>query len=107
MHDDSINATLRQIDYYRQSQIFPSEEFALGVYKSLLEMVNHVEKQAEAGCKFAVGGKPTSSSVSYKLYYNEFILGDNSNMVVLNNAKMVYLNHTVLNVISTKDPAFC
>jgi BetR domain len=105
-HDDSINATLRQIDYYRQSQIFPSEEYALGVYKSLLDMVNHIEKQAEAGCKFAVGGKPASTSVSYKLYYNEFILGDNSNMVVLNNSKMVYLNHTVLNVISTKDPAF-
>ncbi len=29
-NDDSINATIRQIDYYRQSKIFPSEEYALG-----------------------------------------------------------------------------
>jgi hypothetical protein len=69
-------------------------------------MVNHIEKQAEAGCKYVVGGKPSGSSASYKLYYNEFILGDNSNMVILNNSKMVYLNHTVLNIISTKDPVF-
>jgi hypothetical protein len=105
-HDDSMNATLRQIDYYRQSQIFPTEEYALDVYKSLLDMVNHIEKQAEAGCKFPVGGKPNASSVSYKLYYNEFILGDNSNMAVLNNKKVVYLNHSVLNIILTEDPVF-
>ncbi len=56
-HDDSINATLRQIDYYRQSKIFPSDEYALGLYKNLLGMLNHIEKQAEAGCKFPVGWK--------------------------------------------------
>ena len=48
---------IRQIDYYRQSKIFPSDEYALDVYKNLLEMVNHIEKQAEAGCKFAVRRK--------------------------------------------------
>jgi hypothetical protein len=105
-HDDSMNATIRQIDYYRQSKIFPSEEYALGVYKSLLDMVNHIEKQAEAGCKFAPGGKPNAASVPYKFYYNEFILGDNSNMAVLNNSKVVYVNHSVLNIIMTKDPVF-
>ena len=105
-HDDSMSATIRQIDYYRQSKIFPSEDYALAVYKSLLDMVNHIEKQAEAGCKYSVGDKPTTTSASYKLYYNEFILGDNSNMLILNNAKVVYLNHTVLNIIMTKDPVF-
>ena len=63
-NDDSINATIRQIDYYRQSKIFPSEEYALGIYKNLLDMVNHMEKQAEAGCKFPVGGKPSAASQS-------------------------------------------
>jgi len=105
-HDDSLNATLRQIDYYRASKIFPSEEYALGLYKSMLEMVNHLERQAEAGCKFLVGGKPTAASVSYKFYYNEFILGDNCIMAVLNNTKMVYINHSVLNIITTRDPIF-
>ena len=69
-------------------------------------MVNHIEKQTEAGCKFPVGGKPTAASVSYKFYHNEFILGDNCVMTVLNNSKVVYINHSVLNIIMTKDPAF-
>jgi hypothetical protein len=105
-HDDIMNATLRQVDYYRQSKIFPSDEFALAVYKNMLEMVNHIERQTEAGCKFLVGGKPSAASVPFKFYYNEFILGDNCNMAVLNNTKVVYINHSVLNVIMTKDPLF-
>jgi hypothetical protein len=105
-HDDSVNATLRQVDYYRQSRIFPSEEYALNVYREMLEMVDHIEKQAEAGCKFPVGGKPNASSVPYRFYYNEFILGDNCNLALLNNSKTVYINHSVLSIIGTKDPVF-
>lgn len=105
-NDESINATIRQIDYYRQSRIFPSDEYAISVYKSLLDMVNHIERQVEAGCKFPVNGKPTATSASYKFYVNEFILGDNCSLAVLNNIKVVYINHTALNIIMTKDPVF-
>ncbi len=105
-NDDNLNATLRQVDYYRQSKIFPSDEYALNIYKNMLEMVNHIEKQAEAGCKFPLGGKPNAASPSYKFYFNEFILGDNCNMAVLNNTKVVYINHSTLNIIMTKDPVF-
>jgi hypothetical protein len=105
-HEDGMNAIIRQIDYYRQSKILPSDEYAQGLYRSMLDMIDHIEKQAEAGCKFPVGGKPNAASASYKFYYNEFILGDNCNMAVLNNTKVVYLNHTALNIIMTKDPVF-
>jgi hypothetical protein len=105
-NDDSINTTIRQIDYYRQSRVFPSDQYALTVYKNLLEMVDHIERQAEAGCKFPVNGKPTAASTSYKFYVNEFLLGDNSNLAILNDTKVVYINHSVLNIIMTKDPVF-
>jgi hypothetical protein len=105
-HEDGMNAMIRQIDYYRQSKIFPSDDYALGLYRSMLNMIDHIERQAEAGCKFIVGGKPNAASASFKFYYNEFIIGDNCNMAVLNNTKVVYLNHTALNIIMTKDPVF-
>ena len=105
-NEESVNATIMQIDYYRQSKIFPSDEYAINVYKSLLAMIDHIEKQVEAGFKFPVDGKPNASSVSYKFYVNEFILGDNCSLAVLNNIKVVYLNHATLNVIMTKDPVF-
>jgi hypothetical protein len=53
-----------------------------------------------------VGGKPNAASVPYKFYYNEFILGDNCNLAVLNNSKIVYINHSVLSIMTTKDPVF-
>ena len=31
-------------------------------------MINHIEKQAEAGCKFSVNGKPSAASAPYKFY---------------------------------------
>ena len=105
-NDDSINAAIRQIDYYRQSKIFPSDQFALNVYKNLHEMIDHIEKQAEAGCKFSVESKPTPASQPYKFYVDEFMLGDNCNLAILNNSKVVYINHSVLNIIMTKDPVF-
>jgi hypothetical protein len=103
---ESINATIRQIDYYKQSRLFPSDQDALNVFKSLLAMINHIELQAEAGYKFAVNGKPNASSSPYKLHVNEFLLLDNMCMSVLNDTKVVYINHTVLNIIMTKDPVF-
>ena len=69
-------------------------------------MIDHIEKQAEAGCKFSVGSKPTPASAPYKFYVNEFMLGDNCNLAILNNTKVVYINHSVLNIIMTKDPVF-
>lgn len=105
-NDNSIDATIRQIDYYRQSKIFPSDQFALNIYKSLHEMIDHVEKQAEAGCKFSINSKPTLASAPYKFYVNEFMMGDNCNLAILNNTKVVYINHSVLNIIMTKDPVF-
>ena len=103
---ESINSTIRQIEYYKQSKIFPSDQDANNVFKGLLDMINHIELQAEAGCKFAVNGKPNAASAPYKFYVNEFILFDNSSLAVLNDTKVVYLNHTVLNVIMTRDPVF-
>ncbi len=105
-NDDSISATIRQIDYYREIGVFPSEKEAMDVYNSLLAMIDHIELQAEAGCKFHVKGKPNASSAQYKFYVNEFILGDNCSLAILNNTKVVYLNHTVLNILMTKDVVF-
>jgi hypothetical protein len=104
--EDSINSTIRQIEYYRQSKVFPSDDYALKVFNSLLEMIDHIEKQAEAGYKFSVGEKSSAAGAPYRFFVNEFFLGDNCNMVVLDNTKVVYLNHTFLNVLMTRDPVF-
>jgi hypothetical protein len=76
------------------------------MYECLQKSIDHIEKQAEAGYKFQLNGKPLQSAPAYKLFVNEFVIGDNTVLAILNDIKVVYLNHTVLNVIMTKDTAF-
>jgi hypothetical protein len=103
---DCINTTIRQIDYYRESKIFGSNEDILTIYNRIEKLVDHIENQVEAGVKFAEGKKPEASDVKYKVFINEFILGDNTVIVQLDDIKIVSLNHNVVNYVMTSDEKF-
>ncbi len=106
MNADNILTTLRQIEYYKDSHLFQKEEDVETVYNSLEQMVNHMELQASEGKKFMRGKQPTAQSTDYKLFVNEFIIGDNSFLIILNQAKMAVLTHSSLNPIITRDQNF-
>jgi hypothetical protein len=103
---ENIHSTIRQIEYYKETKVFRSAQDISSLYDCLDKTIDHIERQAEAGCKFSVPDKMPQSKMSYKLFVNEFILGDNTLCVTLNDTRVVYLNHTVLNFIMTKDTAF-
>jgi hypothetical protein len=69
-------------------------------------MVDHIEAQAEAGYKFNRNAKG-SKGAPCKIYVNEFIIGDNTVMAVINKTPIVFLNHSFINYSGTKDPVFC
>jgi hypothetical protein len=104
---ESINSTIRQIEFYRDSHIFDSQETVRLLYLKVEEMINHIEKQAEHGCKFPVGKSPKSNSAAYNMFVNELILGDNSFLVFTDSFKLAYINHSILDYMITRDEAFC
>jgi hypothetical protein len=103
---ENINTTLRQIEYYRESNVFASKEDVLQIYDCLEKLVDHVELQAEAGYKINQPGNGSGHGALLNIYINDFILGDNTYLPILNGKKMVFLVHTFLNYINTKDAAF-
>lgn len=103
---DCINTTIRQIDYYRESRIFKSQQDIETVYKCLEKLVDHIELQVEYGYKFPFGAPEQHDKVKYHVYINEFVLGDNTIMAELDGAKMVFLNHNVINYLMTNNPEF-
>jgi hypothetical protein len=103
---ESINSTIRQIEFYREAGIFESEDDVALLYKAVLKLIDHIEKQAELGVKFDLDETPTSSAASYNLYSNELILGDNTLLFELDNIRITFLNHSVINYISSRDEAF-
>jgi hypothetical protein len=103
---ESINSTIRQIEFYRSANAFETADDLKRLYASVLRLMDHIEHQAEAGLKFSVGGKPQPTAVAFHLFNNELILGDNTVLAVLNNTKLTFLNHSVINFVGTRDERF-
>ena len=103
---ESLNSSLRQIEFYKESGSFKNKTEIKLLYDKLEELVNHIEKQAELGLKFNFGEEPKSNSAEYRLFVNELILGDNTIMAMLNDKSITFLNHGVLYFVATGDERF-
>lgn len=103
---ESINSTIRQIEFYRAADAFETTNDLQQLYASVLRLIDHIERQAEVGRKFTVGGEPKPEAAAFHLFNNELILGDNTVMAVLNNSKITFLNHSVINFVGTQDERF-
>ena len=105
--EETINVTIRQIEFYRQSNIFADHSILMKVYTQLEELLNHLEQQAEQGCKFIYNQAPATNNGRYDMYINECLIGDNSIFVKGGETQISILNHNGLNFISTQDKSFC
>lgn len=103
---ESLNSTLRQIEFYRDAGCFTQPEDIKLLYLKVKELINHIERQAELGVKFILGQQPKVNSPSYRLFINELILGDNTFLAELGNTRLTFLNHSVLYFVGTRDENF-
>jgi hypothetical protein len=103
---ECINTTLRQLEFYRAANLFQSKEDDTIFCNSFLLLVDHMEKQAELGLKFVVGESPKPGAASFRLFNNEFQLGDNTVFAELDTMKVTFLNHSVFNFVATRDERF-
>ena len=104
---ETINATIRQIEYYHDAGVFRKKETIALLYQQLETLVEHIREQAEHGEKFLVGEKPDGTGGSYELYWNEVFLGHNSIVVETDGIQTTYINHAVMNFMRTHDTEFC
>ena len=104
---ESMHVTIRQIEFYRETNIFANKHILLKVYGQLEELVNHLELQAEAGEKFLYNESPTSNAAPYRMYINECLLGDNTIHVKAGEKQITFINHGGLNFMTTQDKRFC
>ena len=106
LNAEGVNTTLMQILYYYEAGGLVSYDQAMFLCDKLEELVNHVERQAEHGVKFKIGEKPNTSSVVFRLFNNELIMGDNTALVELGDMKVTFLNHSFMHLIGTRDETF-
>jgi hypothetical protein len=104
---ESINSTISQIEFYKDSGYFTSAADIRTVYEALEETIQHMNTQVEYGSKFMPGENPQVKKNNLMFFYNRAVLGDNTILVLADQVKTVYLNYGVLNYIVTKDETFC
>ncbi|HJS56092.1 MAG TPA: hypothetical protein VJ765_16185 [Chitinophagaceae bacterium] len=103
---ESMSIFLRQIEFYRDSQVFESDQDALKLYEALEKTWDHLEKQAALGYKFKYGDPERKPLGEFKMYFNEVLLGDNSILIVTDGVKLAILTHTTFNYVMTRDVTF-
>ena len=103
---ESMSIFFRQIEFYRDGQVFESDEDALRLYAALENTWDHLEEQATLGYKFHHNDPERKRLGEYKMYFNEVLLGDNSLLVITDGSKSSFLTHTTFNYIMTRDVAF-
>ncbi len=103
---ENVTSTLQQIEFYRLTGSLKSNEDALILYEKLDELISHIEKQAECGFKLRAGQKSTTSGPTHRMFVNEITMGDNMQIIRLGNTQLTYINHSIINFITTADPAF-
>ncbi len=104
---ESMNGTLRQIDYYQAGGMFKSNDHTLRVYEAIEKIMDHLEMQAELGYKFKYGDREKKPLGRYRMYFNEVVLGDNHMLSVMDGSKIAYIPYSVANYMMTRDLTFC
>jgi transcriptional regulator with XRE-family HTH domain len=103
---ESINSTIRQIEFYREANMFEDINDIKKVYLALLSLINHLEMQAESGLKFRLGEAPGPGAAAFNLFWNDLVTADNTLLIELDLKRIAFLNHSVLHFISTTDVKF-
>jgi hypothetical protein len=104
---ESINSTIRQVEFYHDSNTFTSRDEIIMLYEALEKLINHLEAQATEGFKFRVDDPERRPLAGYKMYFNEIVILENSIFATLNESRIAFIVHSVLNVMITRDVNFC
>jgi hypothetical protein len=104
---ESLNSTLRQIEFYHDGNFFVSNAEAYRVYTAMEKFMDHLETQAELGYMFSSDDPSMKRLGSFKMYFNEVVTFDNSILAVLDETKISFQTHSVFNFMMTRDIQFC
>ena len=103
---ETFNSTINQLEYYRDAGLFKTKEDFAAVIDSFNKMLDHLQEQANVGCKFLPGSTDVSHKAPFKFYVNEVLLGNNTFILELDDQRLSIITYNALNYLMTKDHRF-
>ena len=105
-NEESINSTLNQIKFYKDSGGFKQAKDVDVILDSFELTIKHLSMQAEKGVKFMPGEADIQHKAPVQLYVNEIVIRSNTILVELDNTKLSIIPYNVFSYILTKDARF-
>lgn len=105
--DDTVNSTIKQIEFYWDSGAFKSKQDALAVCEEVNLMFARINKQAELNVKLDRNNKPASTDNNYALYHSDIMIGNNCVLTTMGGMKGAYISYHTFNVMLTTNVNFC
>lgn len=99
--EDIVRPTLKQIEYYYESDYFKKPDDALAILDCLLQMVNHAEQMTALSCKLKPGDTTKQQYAEFNLYQSDVLLGNNTILTVADGKITTYISHLTFSVMGT------
>ncbi|HNP22799.1 MAG TPA: helix-turn-helix domain-containing protein [Panacibacter sp.] len=104
---ECVNGIIAQVEFYYEAGYIRTTEEVNAIYNSIIDALEHLRLQAEAGVKFIRGENAENKPANLRLFHNKTVLGDNTIFVKCGAIKSVFINYDVLNYMHTSDEKFC
>ena len=104
---ETINITLRQIEFYLDCGLFANPKEAETLVDTFEQEIHHVKAQAEKGYKFHLGTDEVGPPNSYQMFSNEVNIPDTTIFFQMGDTKIAYVTHNNLNILTTSNKDFC
>ncbi len=102
--EETLSSTLKQVDFFWESNLFEDQNQAVTVVKEIREMMEELKLECEVSYKDNANKKG-----EFKLYNSEVLIGNNCVLIEPGDSKMgdrVFLGHNTFNSLSTYNAAF-
>ncbi|HEX3166267.1 MAG TPA: helix-turn-helix domain-containing protein [Chitinophagaceae bacterium] len=103
---ESINSSISQLKYYKDSSMFGNPADFSIVVDSFIRTLDHQQSQTEKGMKFMPGDSELVHRAPIKFYVNEVVLGNNTILLELNNNQLSFITYNVFSYLITRDHRF-
>lgn len=105
-NEESINSTLNQIRFYKDSGGFKNPRDIGRIIDSFEATIGHLRLQAEKGQKFMPGDADVSYRAPVQIYVNEIVIGSNTILAEGDNMKISFIPYNVFSFLHTRHSTF-
>lgn len=104
--EDTLNSTLKQVEYYAESGSFETKDDAKEIVSEIELMIKSIERQVAKSIKFTGDVPAPGDNVEFKLYFSDLMVGTNSILITAGSSKVCYLSINTFNSMATTNSGF-